>query len=173
MQVALGLADGAELEAHRLLRPRGPPAHQLGAAAADVHDHHRPVAVHGEAGAGERDDRLLDPAQQPHRRPEAALDQPGDVVPVGRVAHRAGGHRQRPRGRERRDVTGVAGEDAIEALEGVGGDRAVGPAPRRRPITVVERSPRGPSWPTPSHRNSRSEFDPTSTTARRSGALIR
>src|SRR5271157_5302055 len=40
-----------------------------------------------------------------------------------------------------------------------------GPALRRRPVTVVSRGPRGPSSSVPSHSNSRTELEPTSTMA--------
>jgi hypothetical protein len=141
VQMALALADrarlGGDVERGRRARPAD---HELGAAAADV-DHERLGGRSRACGRGaeERQPRLLVAADRARVDAEALAQLAPELLAVGAVAHRAGGHRHHVVRAVPVDQPAVLLERRVDALHG-----AVGKLPARVDAFAETRHLRAP-----------------------------
>ena len=91
--------------------------HQLGRAAADVHDHHSVEVVAAEGRAGEGEPRLLLAGEQPRREAVAPLDLAEEGLAVLGVPHGAGRDAEDALGAELLDPPAVLAEDVADARD--------------------------------------------------------
>ncbi len=108
----LGQPDRADVHAHGAVGE-----HQLGRAAADVHDHHSVEVVAAERRAGEGEPRLLLAGEQPRREAVAPLDLAEEGLAVLGVADGAGRDAEDALGAELLDPPAVLAEDVADARD--------------------------------------------------------
>ena len=111
----LGQPDGADVHAHGAVGE-----HELGRAAADVHDHYSVEVVAAESRAGEGEPRFLLAREQPRREAVAPFDLAEEGLAVLGVADGARRDAKDALGAELLDPPAVLGEDVAHARDGEG-----------------------------------------------------